>query len=551
METLKTENMTFTQVQHLPIVKHYARRIKLVETVDAMVDSQMQLSAGLAVMAMVLDTLSGRTPLYRLKDAFAENDTELLLGTRVDPERLCDYNLARVLDRIYEAGTQKIFTQLAQNAIGGFSIDTGRLHYDTTSISVYGDYEMTEPFNITYGHSKDKRPDLKQFLVSMLCVDRDIPIIGTPEDGNASDKTLNNRLLSGICEHMAGHGIDPAAFIYVADSAFVTPKNLAKADKQGVRFLSRLPATYKECSRVIREAVAAEDWTDIGSLAKTRATVKRPAARYRVSDRRVELYGRTYRAIVVHSSAHDKRRQKRLDRILEQKRKELQALCPQDTFFCEADARQAGEKLVAAGRGSYHRIEYTIAQIPRYGRGRPPVDKERVPKRFDYRLETVIGQDPQAIEPLRTEAGCFVLICNLTKDRDLADWPAEKLLSLYKDQNGIEKNFGFLKDPVIVNSIFLKKPHRIEVLGLILLISLLIWRLMERSLRQHVASAGPITGWKHKPTKKPTAFMMTTKFLHVLVVSSGNHRQLAKPMTPVQLEYLKALNVEPEAFTSP
>ena len=213
MERLKTENLTFTQVQHLPIVKHYARKIKLVETVDAMVDSQMHLSAGLAVMAMVLDTLSGRTPLYRLKDAFAENDTELLLGTRVDPERLCDYNLARVLDRIYEAGTQKIFTQLAQNAIGGFSIDTGRLHYDTTSISVYGDYEMTEPFNITYGHSKDKRPDLKQFLISMLCVDRNIPIIGTPEDGNASDKTLNNRLLSGICEHMAGHGIEAGAYI--------------------------------------------------------------------------------------------------------------------------------------------------------------------------------------------------------------------------------------------------------------------------------------------------------------------------------------------------
>ena len=63
MERLKTENLTFTQVQHLPIVKHYARKIKLVETVDAMVDSQMHLSAGLAVMAMVLDTLSGRTPL--------------------------------------------------------------------------------------------------------------------------------------------------------------------------------------------------------------------------------------------------------------------------------------------------------------------------------------------------------------------------------------------------------------------------------------------------------------------------------------------------------
>ena len=551
METLKTENLTFTQVQHLPIVKHYARKIKLVETLDAMVDSQMQLPPGLAVMAMVLDTLSGRTPLYRLKEAFEENDTELLLGQEVEPERFCDYNLARVLDKIYEVGTQQIFTQIAHNAIGCFSIDTSKLHYDTTSISVYGDYEMTEPFNITYGHSKDKRPDLKQFLVSMLCVDRDIPIIGTPEDGNASDKTLNNRLLAGISEHMAGHGIEPGAFIYVADAAFVTKDNLAKADGQKIKFLSRLPATYKECSRVIRDTVASDDWTDIGALAKTRPTAKRPAAQYRVSDRSVELYGRTYRAIVVHSCAHDKRRQKRLDRILEQKRKELQALCPKDTFFCEADARQTGEGLRAASRGSYHRLEYTIAKIPRYGRGRPPADKERTPKRFDYRLEAVISQDPEAIEPLRTEAGCFVLICNLIEDRDLADWPADKLLSLYKDQNGIEKNFGFLKDPVIVNSIFLKKPHRIEVLGLILLISLLIWRLMERSMRQHIASAGAITGWKHKPTKRPTSFMMTTKFLHVLVVTSSSHRQLAKPMTTVQLEYLEALNVGPDVFTSP
>ena len=63
-------------------------------------------------------------------------------------------------------------------------------------------------------------------------------------------------------------------------------------------------------------------------------------------------------------------------------------------------------------------------------------------------------------------------------------------LKAYKDQYGIEQDFGFLKDPVIVNSIFLKKPERIEVLGLILLTSLLIRRLMERSMRQYVQQTG-------------------------------------------------------------
>jgi hypothetical protein len=83
------------------------------------------------------------------------------------------------------------------------------------------------------------------------------------------------------------------------------------------------------------------------------------------------------------------------------------------------------------------------------------------------------------------QAGCFVLISNLDSAKDLENFSAQELLRLHKDQDGIERNFSFLKDPVIVNSIFLKKNHRIEVLGLVLLISLLIWRLMEHCMCRH------------------------------------------------------------------
>jgi hypothetical protein len=47
------------------------------------------------------------------------------------------------------------------------------------------------PFRITHGYSKDKGPDLKQFVLSMLCVDRAVPMRGKLEDGNALDKMLN------------------------------------------------------------------------------------------------------------------------------------------------------------------------------------------------------------------------------------------------------------------------------------------------------------------------------------------------------------------------
>lgn len=60
-----------------------------------------------------------------------------------------------------------------------------------------------------------------------------------------------------------------------------------------------------------------------------------------------------------------------------------------------------------------------------------------------------------------------------------------------------------------------------------------------------------ITGWVKRRTKRPTSFMMSTKFHTILVIKSGDQRQLAKPLKPVHLEYLKALDVEPKVFVTP
>ena len=553
MQPLNTEQMIITDARHMPIVKAYAKKIGLVDTIDRLVDTQMELSPGMAVFGMVLDTLSGRTPLYRLTEFFEEKDTELLLGAAIEPERFCDYNLGRSMDKIFETGTQKIFSQLAQNALTVFNVDPRRLHFDTTSVSVFGDYDLLDPpFDITYGYSKDKRPDLKQFLVSMLCVDRNIPILGTTKDGNASDKSLNNELLTNISKYMAQHGLQPGAYVYVADAAFVTEDNLNKANDK-TWFLTRLPATYNECSRVIRDAVASDQWIDIGPLAEEPDRTKRPTAHYRAYDGTVELYGKTYRAIVAHSSVHDKRRHKRIDRLLKHDRKQLEQACKAATasaYYCHADAQSAGEKLIRKSGSGYHQLQIDVQKVSKYGRGRPAAGKPRPVLRYEYRLITTIIEAPEKVNPLRQEAGCFVLLTNLLDQQ--ADWPAPELLSLYKSQIGIEKNFSFLKDPAIVNSIFLKKAERIEVLGLVLLISLLIWRLMERSMRQYVeANDCTLPGWVRRQTKKPTAFMMTTKFASIMVITIDHHRQLAKPLKLFQREYLKALGVTAEAFTVP
>jgi transposase len=72
---------------------------------------------------------------------------------------------------------------------------------------------------VTYGYSKDKRSDLKQFVLSTQYVDRAVPMWGMPEDGHTSDKTLNTTLLSEIAYLLAQHRVQPGAYIYIADAA--------------------------------------------------------------------------------------------------------------------------------------------------------------------------------------------------------------------------------------------------------------------------------------------------------------------------------------------
>jgi transposase len=546
------------QVQHLPIVKAYADKIGLVEAINAVVPTEMTIDPGTIVLGMILDTLSGRSPLYRLGEFFTHQDTALLLGKAVAPEAFQDDTVGRVLDRLYDTGTMKVFTACAVRADRIFGFDKRYVHFDTTSITVHGDYRPPEeaeasevPFRITYGYSKDKRPDLKQFVLSTLCVDRAVPLWGKPEDGNASDKTVNNTVLSDIATFLAKHGIAPGAYIYVADAALVTADNLAALGD--TLFITRLPATYNECGRLIAEAVAHNAWEEVGVLAHTKPTKHRPGTSYKASEGEVTLYGTSYRAVVVHSSAQDKRQQQRLERDRQASQSTIQTAArtaEQQEYVCRADAEAAAAKLRAV-HTAYHLMGVTVEERPVYGRGRPSTHKPRTVQALRYRLKTTIRPDTERISRREEEAGCFVLLTNVPTTGPLAH-SARAILTVYKEQHGTEQNYGFLKDPVIVNSLFLKKPERIEALGLVLLLALLLWRLMERAMRRHVDSTStPLPGWDKKATERPTAFMMVTKFAGVIVLKLGHHRQLARPLSAVQHQYLTALDVPAACFTLP
>jgi len=551
------KGMNISQAGHLPVVAEFCRRIGLADAINNAVPTEMAVDVGTVVQFMVLDTLSGRSPLYRLERFARSVDTDLLLGKKIPAEAFNDTTLGRAMDAIYDVGTEQLFSQIAFCAAKAFPLDMDmrHVHFDTTSVSVWGDYLLCsneeDQLQVTNGHSKDHRPDLKQFLVKMLCIHHNIPVIGGCESGNASDKTINNAVLTNLSKYMARHGLAEGAFVYVADSAMVTPKNLEALG--GNLFITRLPFNYKEVERVVLDAVREGEWVEVETKPQSSGKdtmTRRRAAKYRVCDMSVTVAEKSYRAVVVHSDAHDKRRQKKLDRRLAESREKAKVMLNKAgkvEYFCHEDAEAAARKLCSE-KSLYHSCECRVEEKVTYARGRPPKNGARKVSKVRYILKGEVVERSDEVERIREAAGCFVLLTNTPPAGEMAHSPAD-VLTTYKEQHGIERNFGFLKDPLFVNDIFLKRPDRIEVLGFILLTSLLVWNLMEHVMRQHLKRTdSTVPGWDRKPTQTPTSFMMTTKFKGVLVAEVDGEWQFTIPLTSEQQHYVRALGLTEDSL---
>ena len=139
-ESLHEQTITTARLDHLPIVAQYLRQLRLVEIVNDLVPMEREIEPGIIVLGAVLDTLSGRSPLYHLEKSFEDYDRELLFGQDIPPGYFNDDNVGRVFDALFAVGTQKIFSALSVSALNSFSLPTKHVHFDTTSVNLFGEY---------------------------------------------------------------------------------------------------------------------------------------------------------------------------------------------------------------------------------------------------------------------------------------------------------------------------------------------------------------------------------------------------------------------------
>lgn len=494
----------------LLLANKFLNMIGFVDFIDRSVEwdpKHWKVTPGNLAKAVILVTfLQIRAPLYKIKNAFIGMDTEALFGAGVMPEHLNDDAIARALDRISQAKPEKLFTTLCLSLYSKFEIAFKRLHSDTTTLSFYGDYEEKEDstedeLRVVRGYNKDRRPECKQVVVGKIVNEHGIAVTGSTMDGNTSDIEWNQKALELVKETF-GEKLDQVT--YIADSKLInlpTFKQLMGPDKK-VRFISRCPSNFydKVAGKCIKRAYEGNQWREVGRIGKGER-----ACMYQLQEFTQEIEGYDTRLIVVRTSAGEERFIKKIDQYYEKIEKDI-LLASQKAFACEADARKEWERFQKAHKNNLlcctaNFEEEKIEKRPRGNPGKNP----KPPKiesiwHLHIRIE---GEDTIAVENLRQEEECFVLITGIAKDEmDGAD-----VLRQYKDQSIVEVQFKLLKEPALAATIFLKTPERINALVMLLNVSLLIRALIQYKVRKSVTETQeelPRIGWDNRKLENPT-----------------------------------------------
>lgn len=551
------QTLTTHSVGALPILNHVLERMKLQEFLEAYLpreDGRTKLATSRALMVLVKNILVARNPIYGVGEWAAGYAPDLLGLVAEELGHLNDDRVGRALEKLFRADRCSLALAVAAHVVKRFDVELDQLHNDSTSISFYGAYDQQgqeaadphpAPVVITWGFSKDHRPDLKQLLF-ILTVARDgaTPVHFRAADGNVTDDTTHRDTWDLLCR-LAGK----RDFLYVADCKLATTDNMNYVHRNGGRFITVLPRTRKEDAafrkRLLRGEIAWRhllDKTDDEGVLIDRLSVYDEQALSREgfriiwfhSTRKAELdtisrTDRVHRALGKLAELSDK---------LVSPRSRLRTK-DKATAAAEAILREAGVAELMA----IHVEEYALENYRQDRRGRPGKETRYI-KEVRTRCHLEYEVNPEAVARDQATDGVFPLITNVES------LSPEEVLQAYKQQPLVEKRFSQLKTDFRVAPVYLKSVRRIEALLCIYFFVLMAEALLERELRQAMQRGEEKSLPMYpegRPCRQPTARrsidLFETVQRHTWQAGTGKPTILLTELSQAQRNILKLLRL--------
>ena len=513
---------TRREVGALLLAWHFVRELDVAGTIDRSLprSERSELSVGEVVCALVASRLCSPSPLYDIAGWASGAAVRELFG--IPPALLNDDRLGRGLER-FAVYAEHVRGLLAARAIERFGTDAGRLHVDLTTVRVTGAYE--DSALVRKGWGSDRRV-ARQVRTLQAASGDGVSLYLRPDPGNCSELALVGDSLQRLL------GFSKPGMLMVCDSALGKPKPLCQIDRAGLHFIVPLRADTGFAQRYLTELGP-------GALRAIRYVAERerrlPAkqrTKYRGAIRDWETEDpetgerKRFRVAYIHSSEEATQvaaaRERALAKAEEQLQRVRNGLGGRYYKTTTQVERRVGQIIATNIHGL---ITVTVST----SNGKPTLAWER---------------NTDAIEQAARTDGIYALATNLP-----GQLTAGRLLRLYKDQEVVERRHRDLKQTLKVRPIFLHNDDRIYALLSTVGIALLIFGLIETSLRQALAH-DPRHEHKLLPLlpegrlAKPTGANILAAFQGLDLTYTHNGIEL-DPLTPTQQRILELLHIQP------
>ena len=545
-------DIKITEPASVPLVLMLCRIAGIRNVVDHMVawnDSNSKISPGLLVETLTASvTCCGRRALWKIHQFWAGQDLDALFpGMDISLEQLNDDAYGRALDKLADVDMFLLLSEIALNLAVAHKLDIRTVHLDTTSKSVQGVFEgeAHKDFDITYGHSKDRRPDLKQFKLGLGIQEQGQVVMGQMLCGNKSDNKWNPEAVLTMKEFFDRKGFREVVF--VSDCALMSSDALNEMSKRKIQFISRLPETFSLARELKLTAWEKDQWEDIGVLSESGSA---NASSYRVFHTKHELNGKTYDFVVVHSSQLENQKEKTVLKRMAKAKEQLQkqaAKLERESFACEPDALKAMQSFLneAAKQGFDAQGSVEVKTASSYKkRGRPKNNQEpEVTVSYHAKCE-IKDINPDYLKQKLYLESTFVLIASLKPQKQ---WQARDILAEYKRQWTIEQKFRFLKSPVYLGPVFLQNKKRIHAMGYVFILALMIASYLEYRVRKSLKEQNRVLIWPRGYKNERPSLMTIFEVLSLIkvLIVDGKRRCFPKDIDRQALEVVEWAGFDP------
>jgi len=549
----------------LPLLNTFLERLRIDHFLGKYVaagDRRQKLAPGIGLGVLLRNILLSRRPLYSLAEWAQRCDAALLGLPSEAPEFFNDDRVGRCLDALFRSDRASIMTEIVVHAVGEFDLELSELHNDSTTVTFTGQYPDAngtavrgrETHRITYGVNKDHRADLKQLLfVLTTTADGSVPIWAHVDHGNTSDDVTH----IGTWETLRKVTGTPN-FLYVADCKLCSTKNLAHIARQGGRFVTVIPATWREHADFyawLRTNDA--PWVELLRKPNARRQVDGPPDIYRGYEAPLRT-AQGYRVLWIWSSQKEALDRGAREHRIAAAEQALQALSarigqPRSRLLTVEQVTEAVQAILREKQVErWIKTDFLVVEQARFTQAKPgrPGPQTGYIRHMQQLVSLRWQPNVQALQDEARTDGIFPLVTN-DENRSVTD-----VLIAYKHQPALEKRHQQFKSVFDVRPMMLKNHMRIEAFLFLYFLALLTEALIEREMRHRMQKLG-IKKIPLYPEERPCAAPTTERVFelfedlrrHRLVDGDGHVRQrFYDALTDTQRTVLRLLQLPQKQY---